>query len=140
MRDMFGPEYVFTKEEYENGKATGATDKTEGMKNMQTIKRIPDWRKKYPAFAWCAKQGEDWYLPAIKELKKFTLDDSIHDAVNRTLSQKNGDLLFNKGEDKRYWSSSDEDEISAWSVDMYEDGTYSDGKRGSYYVRAVSAF
>ena len=129
-----------TNAEYKNKIFTGATAQADGMMNMQKIKRIHDWSKNYPAFAWCAKQGESWYLPAIEELKKFTLYDSIRDAVNRTLLQKNGDLLFNKGEFKRYWSSSDKDELCARSVDMYYGNTYRNYKNLNVSVRAVSAF
>lgn len=131
-----------TLEEYDKKKATGATDKIDGMKNMQTIMRIPDWRNKFPAFAWCAEHGEGWYLPAIKELKRFMLDHSIRDAVNHTLSQKGGNLLFNIGRVKAYWSSSEneEKEFSAWDVYMNDCDTYNSDKYGSLYVRAVSAF
>ena len=131
-----------TDEENKKYIYTGATDLNDGMKNMQAIMRIPDWRKKYLAFAWCTEQGEDWYLPAIEELKKFTLDDSIHDAVNHTLSQKNGDLLFNKGKFEWYWSSSEneKDTFRAWNVRMLYGSTYSLNKGNNYYVRAVSAF
>ena len=131
-----------TYEEYKEMIVTGATDHNDGMKNMQAIKHIPDWREKYPAFAWCAEQGEDWYLPAIEELEKFTLDDSIYDAVNHTLSQKNGDLLSNKEEFEWYWSSSEDekDTFSAWSVRMNDGNTYNVSKNNYNYVRAVSAF
>ena len=37
---------------YEN--ATGATSKTAGMNNMNRIKKLPNWKENYPAFAWCA--------------------------------------------------------------------------------------
>lgn len=50
---------------------TGATDRTDGMKNMRTIMRIDGWREKYPVFAWCASLGDGWYLPAIDEPKKI---------------------------------------------------------------------
>lgn len=122
-------------------KKTGACDQYDGMKNMQTIRRIDGWREKYPAFVWCVDQGDGWYLPAIKELEKFTRNDSIHDAVNRTLSQHGGAALFNKGDNWiGYWSSSERNRKLAWYVLMngcYTGDTY---KYASDYVRAVSAF
>ncbi len=116
-----------------------ATDINDGMKNMQAIKHIPDWRNKYPAFAWCADQGEGWYLPTLKEMKKLTSDNSINDAVNRTLAQKNEDLLFNtKTIAKKemppcgYWVSS--------GVLLDLGCTQYDAKYRNHYVRAISVF
>lgn len=136
-----------TEEESDKKVATGATDETDGMKNMQAIRRIAGWREKYPAFAWCAGQGDGWYLPAIEELEKFTLDDSIHDAVNRTLSQHGGVALLDKKKRyKWYWSSSDNesssdnDELCAWFVHMGDVYTWYYYKFNFALVRAVSAF
>ena len=87
------------------------------------------------------------YLPSIEELKKFTLDNAVHDAVNRTLTAKGGKKLFNRGdENKLYWSSTESDyqlisgEFCAWSVYMSDGYTYHTTKSNCYYVRAVSAF
>ncbi|MDE6779807.1 MAG: DUF1566 domain-containing protein [Alistipes sp.] len=124
-----------TFEEYGKKVVTDSTDRTDGMKNMQAIRRIAGWREKYPAFAWCAEQGDGWYLPAIEELQKFTLDDSMRDAVNGTLSQQGGDKISTW-----YWSSSEDDKWCAWGVYMYDGGTGNYIKSGNYYVRAVSAF
>ncbi len=119
---------------------TGATDKVDGMKNMQQIMRIDGWRESYPAFAWCAEQGDGWYLPAIEELEKFMLDNKVHNAVNQTLSQYGGDRLAEKGTESWYWSSSEHDKFRAWYVGMYDGNTGSNYKFGNLYVRAVSAF
>ena len=48
--------------------ATGATSETGGMNNMNRIKKLPNWKENYPAFAWCASLGSGWYLPAIIEV------------------------------------------------------------------------
>jgi len=129
-------------EEQEKEIATGATDEADGMKNMRRIMLVDGWREKYPAFAWCAAQGDGWYLPAIEELKKFMLDDSIHDAVNRTLSQQGGNMLVNKGKGGWYWSSSERGckWWRAWYVNMSNGCTFDYDKYYYYYVRAVSAF
>ncbi|MBR0338873.1 MAG: TIR domain-containing protein [Alistipes sp.] len=120
----------------------GASDKRNGANNIAKVRQIGywhNWREIYPAFAWCADLGDGWYLPAIKELKKFTLDSAIHDAVNRTLASK-GTKLANKGDYRWYWSSTEYNEFCAWLVLMYLGNTYSDLKYRSDYVRAVSAF
>ena len=117
----------------------GADDKYNGANNMAKVKQIKAWRKKYPAFAWCADLGEGWYIPAIEELEKFTLDDAVHDAVNRTLAAKGKDLA-NKGEFKWYWSSTEYIYICAWYVSMYGGDARNCNKYGTFYVRAVAAF
>ena len=117
----------------------GADNKHFGSNNMSKVRKIANWREKYPAFAWCADLGEGWYLPAIEELKKFTLDDAVHDAVNRTLAAK-GKELKSKGELEWYWSSTEYDEFGAWLVDMNVDHAFNLNKFGPGYVRAGSAF
>lgn len=102
---------------------TGARDEDDGMANMKKIKSISGWRKKYPAFAWCADKGDGWYLPALNELK--TLYESEY-----------GNLI---GSDYR-WSSTEESIESVWCVRMRDGYTYRNRKRDLYYVRAVSAF
>ena len=132
----------------------GADDKHNGANNMSKVRKIAGWREKYPAFAWCADLGEGWYLPAIEELKKFTLDKAVHDAVNRTLDAK-GKKLPSKGwcymhwywsstEKESYWLSTEMESITgefcAWYVSMDDGRTDDDTKVDDLYVRAVSAF
>ena len=54
-------------------KLTNAKDENDGAKNLEKIKKWRDWEKWYPAFSWCAKKGDGWYLPAINELKTHDL-------------------------------------------------------------------
>ena len=130
----------WSSDETEQKRFIGAIDKRNGASNMAKVKQIADWRKKYPAFAWCADLVGGWYLPAIEELKKFTLDSAIHDAVNRTLASK-GTKLANKGDYRWYWSSTESpDEFCAWYVDMNDGYTSNLFKNLNFYVRAVSAF
>lgn len=84
LRDTYNE---WTTNDKEQKRLIGANDKYDGRKNMEVIKRISNWRSIYPAFAWCEDLGKDWYIPAIEELKKFTLDKSIRDTINKTLSQ-----------------------------------------------------
>ena len=51
------------------------------------IKGIANWREKYPLFAWCADLGDEWYIPAIEELRVFTLNNKVCEAINNTLEK-----------------------------------------------------
>lgn len=57
---------------------TGANSHTDGLSNMNVIKRIPNWETLYPAFALCDALNTDgitgWYLPAMDELKTLKLE------------------------------------------------------------------
>ena len=130
----------------EQKRRIGAYSKTDGAYNMAKVKAIPDWETKYPAFKWCADLGEGWYLPSIEELKVFTLNTAIHDAVNRTLIARGGTKLYDKGENGWYWSSTESDKqysgyFCAWLVNMGNGYSSLSNKNFTYnYVRAVSAF
>ena len=130
----------------ERKRLIGADSKTDGAYNMAKVKAITGWRDKYPAFKWCADLGEGWYLPSIEELKTFTLNDAVHDAVNRTLMARGGTKLCDRGEWKWYWSSTEKNyklssgEFCAWLVYMGNGSTGSLNKYYDNYVRAVSAF
>ena len=84
----------------------GATDKKNGANNMAKVKKRPNWKTNYPAFAWCAEQGEGWYLPAIEELKLFAADKSVRSAVNATLKSKNKTPISTQ-RNEGYWSSTE---------------------------------
>ena len=108
------------------------------------VKQIAAWRNKYPAFAWCADLCEGWYLPAIEESKKFTLDNAVRNAINRTLADKDMKLTNNK-EGHWYWSSTEKNEkilgvFCAWHIFMRDGGTDDGLKYTNHSVRAVSAF
>ena len=137
----------WSSDEVEVQRLIGAASKSNGDYNMAKVKTVANWQSKYPAFKWCADLGEGWYLPSIEELKKFTLDDAIYDAVNCTLTSKGGEKLINRGDQLRwYWSSTESGyqwpsgEFCAWYVNMYGGYTFYDYKHYNYYVRAVSAF
>ncbi len=120
-------------------KLIGAGDKRNGANNMAKVMQIEDWRNKYPAFAWCADLGEEWYLPAIEELKKFTLDDTIRDAVNSTLATRRMKLV-EKVQYHWYWSSTEYDLFCACYVYMGGGYTINLNKDRGHYVRAVATF
>ena len=123
-----------------------AYDHDNGANNMDVVKQISGWQTKYPAFKWCADFGEGWYLPAINELKKFTVDQSVHDAVNQTLAT-NGVKLPNEEDGVKhwYWSSTQDGNYDdlAWTVGVgVSSGVHGSlgAKYWTIYVRAVARF
>ncbi len=128
-----------TNEQYKKKIIVGAESKTDGKANTDKIMARTD-SAEYPAFVWCRNKDDVWYLPAIEELKLLLLDDSVHDAVNRTLESRGTTKLFNRGDLVWYWSSTEDDGICAWTVDMDYGNTYDDLKNSYGYVRAVVQF
>ena len=130
----------------EQKRLIGADSETDGAYNMLKVQAISGWREKYPAFRWCADLGAGWHLPSIEELKVFTQNDAVHDAVNRTLIARGGTKLYDRSEAAWYWSSTENDyklssgEFCAWGVLVGGGSTGINFKNDSYYVRAVSAF
>ena len=135
----------WSSDEAEQKRLIGADSRTDGAYNMAKVKTVANWQSKYPAFKWCADLGEGWYLPSLEELKRFTLDNAVHDAVNRTLTSKGGVKLFNRDDLRWYWSSTESNKqydgkFCAWRVYMGGGYTRLSNKYYGYYVRAVSAF
>ena len=65
----------------------GAVDENNGANNLAVVKRINNWQTKYPAFYWCARLGEGWYLPANNELKAiFANKDKIEPKLSHKLN------------------------------------------------------
>ena len=112
----------------------GADNEYNGAYNMAKVKQIADWRYKYPAFAWCADLGGEWYLPAKAELLAIYRNKDI---IEKAISSRNGGSL------EWYWSSTETMNGSlfcAWGVVMYDGYTDDYHKIYYNYVRAVCAF
>ena len=112
----------------------GATDDWDGMKNMEAVRRISGWREKYPVFAACAALGEDWYLPAKKELEKLCENRDYLFAQ----AQKFGGSSFVKD---WYWSSSELSSAGACPINFSR--SYLGGSSyeyNQYRARAVAVF
>lgn len=127
-----------TDEQYEKYIVTGACDKFDGKTNTDKIMARAD-RAAYPAFVWCRKKGRDWYLPAIEELKRLSLDDSVVATVGKSLKSKGADGFTGAS----YWSSTEVSEdlkFYAWVFGMGYDSIYRISKSRSGYVRAVATF
>lgn len=127
-----------TDDEYQKGLTGIASDEYDGMKNLQSIQQISDWRNKYPAFRWCADHGDGWYLPAIKELELLLLNKEVRDAVNNQIAREGKAKPFSKLH--VYWSSTERVEWGAWFVGMGSGCTSGSSRNNAGYVRAVSAF
>ena len=118
----------------------GADDKYNGAKNMAIVKQRPDWDSKYPAFKWCSDLGEGWYLPAIEELKIFTLNEQIRNAINHTLSRYSGAEIRSY-----YWSSTEYADkmfgyTLAYNVNLNDGKAFRSEKYFHELIRAVAAF
>ena len=103
-----------------------------GLTNMRKIMKQPNWKKNYPAIAWCASLGEGWYLPALDELKLIFKNKNI---INRKLNSK-GYAGIHGGD---YWSSTEEANHRVWITNEL-DSPNGYPKNYEMHVRAVSAF
>lgn len=108
------------------------TDKYDGAYNMAKMKQIPNWRYRFPPFAWCADLGEGWYLPAKAELETVLRNREAFDEVLKPFNEKLSEGYC--------WSSTEYNGGCAWYVNMYYGSTSLINKYYYYYVRAVSAF
>lgn len=126
--------------ENKKGVITNANNREDGKRNSQFLISIDDWKNKYPALLWCLNHGDDWYLPAIDELEELLLNKEVHDRVNKTLKEKNATQLFDRGQGRFYWSSTEEGLWEAWAIDLSFGFSFHYRRRGKCYVRAVSAF
>lgn len=118
--------------------SVGTLSKSKGKDNLITIQKYSGWQSKYPAFAWCANLGEDWYLPAIDEFKTFVKNDgSVRKLVNITLSKLQE---YEIDEDGYYWSSTESGQFRAlqYKLDTYSSSP--EDKQEYHLVRAFSEF
>ena len=136
----------WTTDSYEQKRLIGADSKSDGEYNMAKVKSIAGWQTKYPAFKWCADLGSGWYLPAIEELKRFTLNATVREAVNRTLTMIGYKAINNKSNYYKYFSSTELDykwysgEYSVHTVLTNCSQAASNSKQTADYVRAVATF
>lgn len=124
----------------EDGLLTGSSDYEDGMKNLNVIMKIDDWREKYPAFAWCADHGDGWYLPAINELKVLLLDPIVRSRVNNALFKKMVSTIPPVGSRDWYWSSTEFERWSSWDINMRDGKATASLRISMCKVLAVTAF
>lgn len=142
---------TFEKGDY---RLTGANDKHDGRKNMETLARYIaeqglSWED-FPAFQWCREQGEGWYLPAIDEVLTiaFHFNGESRSVYNRQPRQRVNNALREHGGKRLdrlyyYYSSTEQDDKMALTAHMDIQPPYLDPmkKNGmTVLVRAVYRF
>ena len=101
--------------------------------------------KSAPAAEFCTDSQADYvaqrFLPSAGQLYLIYLNRSAIEALASAANDEAGmEFLLPSKDYDWYWSSTQYDEWCAWSVYMYDGGTYCNGRFGNGYVRAVSAF
>lgn len=100
----------------------------------------PDELDDFPAFR---QAGTGWFVPALDDLKTFTIDEGFTDAdrqaVNKTLLENGGDPLPEIGSPVFYWSSTESlsDPLSAVYVSLLSKSV---GERSKYSKMSVRLF
>lgn len=118
-----------TKNEYLLHRETNAVSDDDGTDNLKHIQQFPDWEKSYPAFKWCSKKGEGWYLPTIEELRLLAKHKD-------EIAEKMGGI----DEKKWYWSSEEESVYSAKYFHFMSGQAGGVGKDTECIVLAVAEF
>ncbi len=126
----------------------GHTLDNSGSTNTFYVSCVDQWREKYPAFTWCERLGKGWFLPSVKEVQKFLLDDSVRNAVNETLKRVWGKPL--RGRSRKlcqYWTSTESDSgktgdtcPKAFAVNLTTGKALPEPKSHKWYVRAIGYF
>ena len=86
----------------------GIYDYSDGKANTDNIKSRQNWENDYPAAAWCAAKGNEWFLPAIDELSELN-DRWQEDAgFNDKIISFGGEEIA----ETTYWSSTKDTNLS----------------------------
>ena len=114
-------------------------DTVNGVLNMNKVKEIPDWQKKFPAFYWCDNKNRNgisgWYLPAKNEYEEILKQRII---LNKTLLSIGAKSFSGKN----YWTSTEYSNFEAYHADFIigEIQYYAVKTNNMVYVRAIKAF
>lgn len=121
------------------GMQIGASNEYDGTVNMAVVAEITNWESRYPAFAYCASLGKDWYLPAMKELELLFAEDVLS-VVNYTLFKMDEQMVGSFC----YWSSTEKNEREAVAIAAKSIPNISNPHLGEKYdsehVRAIAKF
>ena len=134
-----------TYEQFKKNIEIGASSETDGYINTLFIINREDC-KEYPAFVWCREHGDEWYMPAIEELKLLIFNDRVRNSVNKTLKKLGATELYTPENYAYYWSSTENTSYMALGV-----FTSSNSHRSEYlekcninesllYLRAICRF
>ena len=127
-----------TYDEEDKKVVTGAVDEYDGMQNQKLIANIEGWQTKYPGFAWCARHGAGWYLPAAEELAICIVDKYTLNIVNQTLSQRGGEIIKTSFWGTWFWSSTEANKLNTSKYVVSDSYVSSGDKTFDNYVRAVA--
>lgn len=148
--ELFLPWCLLHKERLQT---VGADSRDDGRKNMEAVARVIErdglaWSD-FPAFEWCRRKGEGWYLPAIDELltlghnynggSRMRLDRDARERFNSTLREHGGRKLDRS---IYYLSSTEIDARRVWMSHLGLEPPYlNEIQKGTkYLVRAVHRF
>lgn len=118
-----------SRNEYLAHRDTMSVSDDDGMANLNKIQQIPDWELLYPAFKWCAKKGDAWYLPTIKDYRMI-------DKHRNVVLDKISDI----DEKRWFWSSEQESVYSAKYYHFLSGHVHGLGKDNECIVLAVAEF
>ena len=134
-------------------RVVGADSRTDGEENMAKVAQYIaannlSWAD-FPAFEWCRKKGEGWYLPAIDEM--LTIGHNYNGGTrvqnNRQARNKFNDALKDAGGKRMdrlvyYFTSTEMDEKNAYTTHMGIEPPYviEIPKYNKFLVRAVHKF
>lgn len=115
--------------------AVGASHFADGRANNDAV-LSHDASYRFPAFEWCAKQGDAWYIPAVNEMKELCRNlGTINDAI-----KANGGTPISQA---LYATSTEKNSCECYYFVAIDGGSgyhhYSD-KADSYLVRPIAAF
>ena len=148
--ELFLPWCLLHKERLQT---VGADSRDDGRKNMEAVARVIErdglaWSD-FPAFEWCHRKGEGWYLPAIDELltlghnynggSRMRLDRDARERFNTMLREHGGRKLDRS---IYYLSSTEIDARRVWMSHLGLEPPYlNEIQKGTkYLVRAVHRF
>lgn len=132
---------VFLNRYNPSNKRIGTCDKKDGKKNLDVVRVIECWQEKFPAFSRCVELGDEWYLPAIDELR-LLLRKNVVELVNNTLAKyKNATIIFDEEALEEYWSSTESTHEKFLAETIRTDRFQTTSiKSFDCYVRAVAQF
>lgn len=132
---------------------TGAINTSDGEANMQIMAQFIEendlsWDD-FPAFSWCRKQGEGWYLPAIDEILQVCANFNGGSRIgnNREARNRFNDALRENGGKRMdrlvfYFSSTERDAKTVLCTHTSQEPPYVADipKTDKFLVRAVRKF
>lgn len=132
---------LFDSQNYSYNIKVGAVSESDGRYNQKIIMAVSSWSQRFPAFYLCIKSGgEEWYIPAIEELRTLMLNKKVREAVNATLRERGGIIIGSSKKNSWYWSSTEENANHAYFVDVNMGVWNYYNKQAHGNVRIISVF